>query len=1247
MMPEFILQWNTSSLISHWGEFKHYILKHLPLVAAVQETRFNDADPYKFTIAGYSLYTHNLNRSPRQGGTALFVSNRLLHREIKVQTDLDCVTVQAQLFQTNISIVSLYLSPSAPFPKNALNSLLDGLTKPVMILGDFNAHHPAWGCTRLDARGKHTEEWMNKHNLVFLNDKSPTHLPNNRRQELSAIDLSFMSSRIVPYFSWNIQGDKLFSDHLPIHLTLNKDSGQNDYNFVSKWNFTRANWEAFRQQIDYENSLSNDITINQFLQNMLEVAERNIPKTIAPKTQTAAGWWTPACNRAVALRRREERAFRRDLSSTVKRNAAIDALNACKETILRSKKEYFENFASTFNRFTPVGKIWAQVRYISVRKPPSRAFPQLHINGRSYTQPKEVVSQFALHYASVSDESQYSTETTTFLRESLAGRECTSNNTENYNLPFTFYELELSLSKCRNTSVGPDSLAYPMFQNLTHTGKELLLKVVNEMWMSGDFLESWRCSTIIPILKPGKPKHLPSSYRPISLTSCASKIVERMINTRLRTFLESKDILTPFQNGFRTQRSTTDSLIQLIDSCHKGFAKKEITVALFLDLKSAFDKVHSDAVLIKLHDVGIRGRLFTFVRNFLTDRSFSVRCGNVQSNTYTQEQGLPQGSVLSPTLFLIMINDMLEKVHEDSFKLRYSFYADDVTIWSSNSNIDKAFAQIQKALNRCLSWCTKWGLQISPPKSKTMVFSRKNRVPDPLKLLSINGQNIPIVPTHKYLGMTLDSKLSFGSHIDDIRSRCLRRLNILRCISGQNWGADRKTLLNLYTSLIRSILEYNAFLFDNISETRKASLEAVQNEAVRIITGAFRTSPTCSLLAEVNLPSLAHRRYLQVTKYSIRVNAIHNHPSLQILTNVPQIPDHEYNRNKYTIAKNLWDIKDFALGLPDIPISYTPKPSAFWNMKSINVDYLIKTPKQSLSPFEIQSRFAEYRHLHEQHFFLYTDGSRTEKGTGLGIVGNGIAKSIRLSDYNSIYTAELIAIREAYKYLLDSKYTRAIICTDSLSSVNVLETLHNSSHPVVNEIRHLNHRIPTNSAIKILWIPGHMGITGNEKADFYAKQSLNLPANNELPCPASDIISYAHQRFQTYRQRIWERQGKHLNRIKPQLRYWNSCHQNHRKKERILARLRIGHTSLTHQYIFDRMYGRTAPPTCHVCGDLFTIEHFLLQCPIHNLHRRPIMDYFLRKQLHPTLPVLLGDEHPELLELLFTFLHKTRLELFV
>ena len=137
-----------------------------------------------------------------------------------------------------------------------------------------------------------------------------------------------------------------------------------------------------------------------------------------------------------------------------------------------------------------------------------------------------------------------------------------------------------------------------------------------------------------------------------------------------------------------------------------------------------------------------------------------------------------------------MINDMLERIYEDAFQLRYSLYADDVTIWSTNKNVNIAVLQVQKALNRCQDWCAQWGLQISAEKSTSMLFTRKNCTPTPTRTLQLDGFPIPIVPTQKYLGLLLDSKLNFGPHVDSIRNRCLRRLNILRCIAGQNWGAE-------------------------------------------------------------------------------------------------------------------------------------------------------------------------------------------------------------------------------------------------------------------------------------------------------------------------------------------------------------------------------------------------------------------------------------------------------------------------
>ena len=161
-----------------------------------------------------------------------------------------------------------------------------------------------------------------------------------------------------------------------------------------------------------------------------------------------------------------------------------------------------------------------------------------------------------------------------------------------------------------------------------------------------------------------------------------------MINLRLRSHLESNKILIDEQNGFRPGRCTADSLVQIIDSIQRGFQAKKHTLAVFLDLKNAFDKVNKTALLIKIYKAGLRGRMANFIKNFLKDRTFQVRCGNTYSPTFNQDHGLPQGSVISPTLFLIMINDLIENIRDPAVK--FSIYADDVAFWTTHHNITEA-----------------------------------------------------------------------------------------------------------------------------------------------------------------------------------------------------------------------------------------------------------------------------------------------------------------------------------------------------------------------------------------------------------------------------------------------------------------------------------------------------------------------------------------------------------------------------
>ena len=189
---------------------------------------------------------------------------------------------------------------------------------------------------------------------------------------------------------------------------------------------------------------------------------------------------------------------------------------------------------------------------------------------------------------------------------------------------------------------------------------------------------------------------------------------------------------------------------------------------------------------------------------------------------------------------------------------------------------------------------------------------------------------------------------------------------------------------------------------------------------------------------------------------------------------------------------------------------------------------------------------------------------------------------------------------------------------------------------------HLSHPLPEKT-VTLLWIPRHSGITGNEKADNLAKKSLDLPTQNHLFCPVTDIHNHLHFSFKRFLQSKWERTPhQHLIRIKPTLGHWSSANQNTRLREVTLSRLRIGHTKITHYYIFER-----EPPTiCHRCNVRYNVAHMLIDCPLYRLHRQVLINYTNCKRIPFTLSTLLGDSHPELLEMLFIFLHNTHFDQF-
>lgn len=217
-----------------------------------------------------------------------------------------------------------------------------------------------------------------------------------------------------------------------------------------------------------------------------------------------------------------------------------------------------------------------------------------------------------------------------------------------------------------------------------------------------------------------------------------------------------------------------DSVAVLDQDIKKAIINKEAVIYVFLDIEKAYDSMWREGVLMKLHDAGVHGRMFYWIKDFLNHRTIQVRIEGIESEIVEVENGTPQGSVISPVLFNVMINDIFENAQQGFGK---SLFADDGALWRRGKNMHHMFCQTQQALDQVVKWADKWGFKISAPKSKFMFFGQKRKVP--LLNLTMYGSSLERVSNFKFLGVWLGERLTWRTHIDKTIFKCEKIINIL------------------------------------------------------------------------------------------------------------------------------------------------------------------------------------------------------------------------------------------------------------------------------------------------------------------------------------------------------------------------------------------------------------------------------------------------------------------------------------
>ena len=286
----------------------------------------------------------------------------------------------------------------------------------------------------------------------------------------------------------------------------------------------------------------------------------------------------------------------------------------------------------------------------------------------------------------------------------------------------------------------------------------------------------------------GKPLDSPASFRPISLTSCVSKLFERIILSRLLFFLESNSILSPRQAGFRPGRSTLDQIFYLSQSISDGFNKPRPgsrTIFSTTDFSKAFDSVWHPALFHKLISAGFSPCFARWTQSFLSDRRACMVYQNHKSRSFRVRPRVPQGSTLGRVLFSLFINDFPASLPSS---VSCSLYAADLAIWSSSPSVPIAIEATQGALFRLERWSEYWCLPLDPSECEASFFSVDPHQTNLQLNLLLFGPHLRFNPTSTFLGVTFDRTLSFSKHVSSLKAKFFPRLKALRCISASSWG---------------------------------------------------------------------------------------------------------------------------------------------------------------------------------------------------------------------------------------------------------------------------------------------------------------------------------------------------------------------------------------------------------------------------------------------------------------------------
>lgn len=1074
----------------------------------------------------------------------------------------DTTSIKIERSEGDLVIVASYMAHDKPSPPDDICNIYNVCSEQGLdlIIGcDANSHHTQWGSTDINERGESLLDYIISTNLEICNiGDYPTFITRNRAEVLDVTLSSLKNSSVQ---KWRVSKTPSLSDHCLITFEVNQsEKGEKPFRILNK-----TDWTKFADLIDRKlaapssNMFTSPDDINknvELITKILYESHTECCPLVKPSKKKHPTWWNKEISE---LRSESRKQFNKAKKSgdTLEWNLYKFKLRHFKATIKVAKRDSWEKFCANIGSV----KETARLRKLLSKTDTAPSYI-MDDEGQWTSSSKETLeSLFNTHFPGCKD--------LDLVENSLTVNQQTSYLHSDLENIFTEEKVQWAISSFSPyKSPGPDGIFPAILQN---SGSNLVswLCLVFKSCLRLEYIPTlWRKTRVVFIPKAGKSSHCkPKDFRPISLSSFSLKTMERVLELSINQTIP-RDSLSSSQHAYTKGKSVETAIHEVVHRVEKTLVAGQYTLAAFLDIEGAFNNISTEVIVSSLSKLGISQNIVRLIKNMLMSRIIQSESGSSKLEK-TVCRGTPQGGVLSPLLWNISLNSILVKLK--NLGAEVVAYADDLVIMVSGFDLTTIRDIMQSALELLSKWASECGLGVNPSKTEMVLFT-KNKMTD-FRDIILNGTTINLSKTATFLGIVLDSKLTWQDNTANRIKKATNALYICKKSFSKTWGLKPKLILWIYTAIVRPILTYGCIAWWNClsKTTYLGKLEKVQRLACICVTGALKSTATKSLETILNLTSLDLFCQGVAAKAALRLN-----------------------------SAGMWRSRSYGHG----------KILSNFNLSNPSTDHIISTPNLFKSYNMLIPKREEWSTgcpIPDSEV-IYTDGSKMENGVGSGFFyekGN-LKQSFKLHKDCSIFQAEVYAIYKAALYInsSDFKGKTFVLCVDSQAAIKALFSRYFNSKTVF-ECAKLLDKISRDCNLTLCWVPGHSNVAGNDTVDVLAKNGCLLPmgnTDNEISCPIQFHKTMVDQEIIKRHNRNW-RKLKDKCIISRSL--WPSLNKN--KTLSLVSQNKSDIRLLTHILTGHCLFGKhlskiskTSLETCRSCDaiDSFeSIDHLLCECP--------------------------------------------------